>query len=82
VYGIDQDAQVEEQGVLDTAHAATRLRGELREELRAEGSGTVGNKEEYVHLDDNDLDTDDLAYLKLPTDEEDAESAANPYSGT
>jgi hypothetical protein len=29
-----------------------------------------------VHLDDDDLDTDDLSYLKLPTDEEAAESAA------
>jgi hypothetical protein len=28
-----------------------------------------------VHLDDADLD-DDLAYVKLPTDEESAESAA------
>jgi hypothetical protein len=32
-YTADQDAQAEEQGVLDTARAATRLRGELREEL-------------------------------------------------
>jgi hypothetical protein len=32
-YSADQDAQAEEQGVLDTARAATRLRGELREEL-------------------------------------------------
>jgi hypothetical protein len=29
-----------------------------------------------VHLDDADLDADDLAYLELPTDEEAVESAA------
>jgi hypothetical protein len=29
-----------------------------------------------VHLDDDDLDADDLAYLELPTDEEATESAA------
>jgi hypothetical protein len=67
---------VEEQGVLDTARAVTHLRGELREELRAEGSGVGGNEEEYVHLDDIDLDVDDLAYLELPTDEEAVESSA------
>jgi hypothetical protein len=76
-YAADLDARAEEQDVLDTAHAATRLRGELREELWAEGSGT---EEEYVHLDDadldDDLDADDLAYLELPTDEEATESAA------
>jgi hypothetical protein len=71
VYAADLDAQAEEQGVLDTVRATTRLRGELREELRAESSGTGGNKEEYVHLD-----TNDLAYLELPTDEEAAECAA------
>jgi hypothetical protein len=62
-----------------TRRAATRLRGELREELRAEGSGAGGTEEEYVHLDDadldDDLDADDLAYLELPTDEEVTESA-------
>jgi hypothetical protein len=75
-YTADLDAQVEEKGVLDMACAATRLRGELREELRAEGFGASGNKKEYVNLDDDDLDADDLAYLELPTDEEVAESAA------
>jgi hypothetical protein len=54
-YAADLDARAEEQGVLDTARDATRLRGELREELRAEGSGAGGTKEEYVHLDDDDL---------------------------
>jgi hypothetical protein len=53
-----------------------RLRGELREDLQAEGSGVGGNKEEYVHLDDDDLDDDDIAYLELPTNEEATESAA------
>jgi hypothetical protein len=38
-YATDLDLRAEEQDVLDTARAATRLRGELREELRAEGSG-------------------------------------------
>jgi hypothetical protein len=77
-YAADLDAQVEEQGVLDTARTATRLRGELREERRAEGfgTGTGRSKEEYVHLDDDYLDADNLAYLELPTDEEAAESAA------
>jgi hypothetical protein len=46
----------------------------------ASGSSAGGTEEEYVHLDDadldDDLDTDDLAYLELPTDEEAAESAA------
>jgi hypothetical protein len=87
-YGADLDARAEEQDVLDMAHAATRLRGKLREELRVEGSGASGTKEEYVHLDDadldadidadmdDDIDADNLAYLELPTDEEAAESAA------
>jgi hypothetical protein len=74
-YTADQDARVEEQDVLDTARVATRPRGELREELRAEGSGAGGTEEEYVHLDD-DLDADELAYVELPTDEEAVESAA------
>jgi hypothetical protein len=71
-YAADLDAQVEAHGVLNTACAATRLRGKLRKELRAEGSGASGNriKEEYVHLDD-----DDLAYLELPTIEDATEVA-------
>jgi hypothetical protein len=83
-YAADLDTRAEEQDVLDKACAATRLRGELRVELRAEGSGAGGTKEEYVHLDyadldadiDDDINTDDLAYLELPTDEEAAKSAA------
>jgi hypothetical protein len=84
-YAADLDARAEEQDVLDTARATTRLKGELREELRAEGSGADGNEEEYVHLDDadldddldaDDLDADNLVYLELPTDEEAVESAA------
>jgi hypothetical protein len=55
-YAADLDAQEEEQAILGMARAATRLRGELREELRAEGSGRGGNEDEYVHLDDDDLD--------------------------
>jgi hypothetical protein len=55
--------------------AVSRLRGELRKELRAEGSGADDTEEEYVHLDD-DFDADDLAYLELPIDEEVVESAA------
>jgi hypothetical protein len=70
-YAVDLDARAEEQGILDSARAATCLRGELREELRAEGSGASGTEEEYVHLDN-----DDLAYLKLPIDKEAVESAA------
>jgi hypothetical protein len=64
-YAADLDAQMEEHGILDTA----RLRGVLCEVRRAKGSGAGGNEEEYVHLDDDDLD-----YLKPPTDEEVAES--------
>jgi hypothetical protein len=79
-YAAYLDARVEEQDVLDMVRAATRLRGELREELRAEGSGAGGTEDKYVHLDDadldDDIDADDLAYLELPTDEETAESAA------
>jgi hypothetical protein len=60
-YAADLDTRVEEQGVLDTERTATCLRGELREK--------------YVHLDNDDLDAGDLAYLELPTDEEVAESA-------
>jgi hypothetical protein len=78
-YAVDLDARAEEQGILNMARATTRLRGVLRVELRAEGSGTSGTEEEYVHLDDDDLDEDldanDLAYLELPTDKESAESA-------
>jgi hypothetical protein len=72
-YAVDLDAQVEEQGVLDTTRATTRLWEELRDELRAEGSGVAlnDNDEEYIHLGD-----DDLAYLKLPTNEEAPEAAA------
>jgi hypothetical protein len=72
-YAADLDAQVEAHVILDTAHGATRLRDEFHKELRAEGSGAGDNrnKEEYVHLDD-----DDLTYLELPTDEEAAEAAA------
>jgi hypothetical protein len=41
-----------------------------------EGSSASSTEEEYMHLDDADLDADDLAYLELPTDEEVAESTA------
>jgi hypothetical protein len=77
-YATDLDAQEEEQAVLGMARASTRLRGELREDLWAEGSGAGGNEDEYMHLGDDDLDydldADDLAYLDLPTDAEAAES--------
>jgi hypothetical protein len=43
-YAANLDARAEEQGILDTARAAMRLRGELREELRAEGFGAGGTK--------------------------------------
>jgi hypothetical protein len=75
-YAADLDARAEEQDVLDTACTATRLMCELREELRVEGSSAGGTEEDYVHLNDIDLDNDDLAYLELQTDEEAAESAA------
>jgi hypothetical protein len=57
-HATDLNAQVEEQGFLDTARAVTRLRDELRDELRADGSGAGGNDddEEYVHLANADLD--------------------------
>jgi hypothetical protein len=44
--------------------------------LRAKGSGTGGNEEGYMHLDNDNLDADNLAYLELPTDEEAAEFVA------
>jgi hypothetical protein len=69
-YATDLDTQAEEQDVFDMACAAMRLRGELRGELWTKGSSTGGTEEEYMHLDDTDLDADDLAYLELPTDEE------------
>jgi hypothetical protein len=75
-YAADLDAQVKEEGVLEAARAATRLREELHEELRAEGSGGNNNDGEYVHLDDDDLDADRLTELDLPTDEEIGEAAA------
>jgi hypothetical protein len=79
-YAADLDTRAEEQDVLNMARTATRLRGELQEELQAEGSGAGGTEEEYVHLDDADMDdnvdVDDLAYLELPTNEEAVESAA------
>jgi hypothetical protein len=68
-YAADLDTRAEEQGIVDTARAAKRLRGELREELRAKGSSAGGTEEEYVHLDNDDLDADNLVYLELPTDE-------------
>jgi hypothetical protein len=40
-----------------------------------EGFGVGGTEEEYVHLDNSDLDAANLAYLELPNDEEAAESA-------
>jgi hypothetical protein len=49
-YAAGLDAQVEEQGVLDTARTATRLRGELREELRAEGSSGSGTDTSQMYL--------------------------------
>jgi hypothetical protein len=47
-------------------------------ELWADGfvTGSTGNNtDEYVHLDNDDLDSDELAYLELPTDKEAAEAA-------
>jgi hypothetical protein len=82
VYAIDLDAQVEEQGVLNTTRVMTRLQDELRDDLRAEGLGGGGNgngnDDEYVHLDDldYDFDADDLAYLELPTVTEATEATA------
>jgi hypothetical protein len=66
-YAADLYAHVEEQGVLETTHTTTRLREELPRELRAEGSGTGGkaDDDDYVHLDNDDLDANFLA--DLPT---------------
>jgi hypothetical protein len=70
-YAADLDAQVEEQGILEAARAAKRLLEELREELRGKGSGSGNEDDDYLHLDDDELDADFLA--ELPTD---AEAAA------
>jgi hypothetical protein len=59
-YAADLDAQVEEQGVLDIARVAMCLRGELREELRVEGSSAGGIEEEYLHPNDADIDDDSM----------------------
>jgi hypothetical protein len=47
-YAVDLDAQEEQQDVLQTTRTATRLRGELRQELPAEGSGADGNDEDIL----------------------------------
>jgi hypothetical protein len=53
-------------------HLRKSSQGRAPQELREEGSGSAGGtEEEYVHLD-----TDDLVYLELLTDEEAVESAA------
>jgi hypothetical protein len=75
-YAADLDTQVEKPG-LEAAHTTTRLREELRQVLREEGSDACGNEHEdddYVHLDDNDLDAYFLA--DLPTDARATEAAA------
>jgi hypothetical protein len=58
----------------------TCLQDELLDELRAEYLGG-GDKNEYAHLADTDLnddfDADDLAYLELPTGEEAAKAVAD-----
>jgi hypothetical protein len=61
-YTADLDAQAEEQGVLDMARVATRLRGKLREELWAEGSGT-GNTDEF--LVGGELEVGDVVGVKV-----------------
>jgi hypothetical protein len=75
-YAADLDTQVEEQGVLEAARATTRLREELCQELREKGSSACGSKDddEYLHLDDDDMDADFLA--ELSTDPEATEAAA------
>jgi hypothetical protein len=62
-YAADLDAQVEEQGILEAARAAKRLLEELREELRGKGSGSGNEDDDYLHLDDDELDADYLAEL-------------------
>jgi hypothetical protein len=60
-YVADMDTQIEEQGVLEVARAATLLRGE--------GSGAGINEDDYVHLDDDDdLDADLLTDAKVVED--------------
>jgi hypothetical protein len=75
-YATDLDMQVEQQGVLEAAHATTRLREELCQELWEKGTSAGGSEDddEYLHLDDDDLDADFL--VELPTDPEAAEAAA------
>jgi hypothetical protein len=63
-------------------HGACRHTPQGRAPRGTSGGGldAGGTEEEYVHLDDtdldDDLDADDLAYLELPTNEEAVESAA------
>jgi hypothetical protein len=70
-YTPNLDALVEEQDILEAAHMATSLREELHEELRKKGPD---NNDDYVHLDDDNLDTDDL--FDLPDNTEAKEAAA------
>jgi hypothetical protein len=77
-YATDLDATVEEQGVLEVAREATSLPEELREDGHvADEPLDCGNKvddDDFVHLDDDDLDGDFLA--KLGDDREAEEAAA------
>jgi hypothetical protein len=69
-YSADLYAHVEEQGILETTHATTRLREELPRELREEGSSIGGNADDdnYIHLDNDDLDANFLADLPTITE--------------
>jgi hypothetical protein len=79
-YTTDPDTQVVEQSFLKVARAVTslweKIRDELRNELREEGFDTSGNEDDddYVHLDDDNLDADD--HTDIPTDEQAVEAAA------
>jgi hypothetical protein len=70
-YAANLDAVIEEQGILEVVCLATSLWKELYEELREEGhvadkppdGGNEVNDNDFVHLDNDDLDGDFLAEL-------------------
>jgi hypothetical protein len=80
MYVANLDAQIEEQGILKAACAATCLWEELHEELRGGGGagGSGGSNEDdndnYLHLDE-DLDADFLAELLIDVEAADEQRA-------
>jgi hypothetical protein len=66
-YATDLDAAIEEQGILEAAHVARSLPEELREEgniiNEPPDDGNKVDYDDFVHLNDDDLNGDFLAEL-------------------